>query len=88
MMSALSKELYDWRLWTGRGVVMVFAALAGLTVVAFTWMTEHALALFFTLEKNVWWSPLLWTPACTAAIVWATRRFAPGAGGILQYPGV
>ncbi len=81
LMSALRKELYDWRLWTGRGVVMVFAALAGLTVVAFTWMTEHALTLFFTLEKSVWWSPLLWTPACTAAIVWATRRFAPGAAG-------
>ena len=81
LMSALRKELYDWRLWTGRGVVMVFAALAGLTVVAFTWMTEHALALFFTLEKSVWWSPLLWTPACTAAIVWATRRYAPGAAG-------
>lgn len=81
MMPTLSKELYDWRLWAGRGVVMVFAALAGLTVVAFTWMTEHALARFFALEKSVWWSPLLWTPACTAAIVWATRRYASGAAG-------
>ncbi len=27
------------------------------------------------------WAVLVWTPACTAAIVWATRRFAPGAAG-------
>jgi H+/Cl- antiporter ClcA len=79
--SSLRDELYDWRLWTGRGVVMVFAALAGLTVVAFTWMTEHALAYFFAFEKSYWWGPLLWTPACTATIVWLTRVYAPGAAG-------
>lgn len=79
--STLRQELYDWRLWTGRGVVLAFAALAGLTVVALTWMTEHALAYFFAVEKAFWWSPLLWTPACTAAIVWVTRRHAPGAAG-------
>jgi H+/Cl- antiporter ClcA len=79
--SALHEDLYDWRLWIGRGVVMAFAAMAGLTVVAFTWMTEHALAYFSALEKNYWWSPLFWTPACTAAIVWITRRYAPGAAG-------
>jgi H+/Cl- antiporter ClcA len=79
--SSLKQELYDWRLWTGRGVLLTFAALAGLTVVAFTWMTEHALAFFFSWGMHYWWSPLLWTPACTAAIVWLTRRYAPGAGG-------
>jgi hypothetical protein len=26
---AIRQELYDWRLWTGRGVVLAFAALAG-----------------------------------------------------------
>lgn len=77
----LRQELYDWRLWTGRGVVLAFAALAGLTVVALTWMTEHALAYFFVVEKAFWWSPLLWTPVCTAAVVWVTRRHAPGAAG-------
>lgn len=60
---------------------MAFAALAGLTVVAFTWLTEHALAYFFLLEEKFWWSPLLWTPFSTAAIVWLTRRYAPGAAG-------
>lgn len=81
VFSALRQELYDWRLWAGRGVVLTFAALAGLTVVALTWMTEYALAAFFTLEKSFWWSPLFWMPASTAAIVWITRRYAPGAAG-------
>lgn len=79
--SSLKNEFYDWRLWMGRGLVLGFAALAGLTVVVFTWMTEHALSFFFALEKSYWWSPLFWTPACTAAIVWITRRYVPGAAG-------
>ena len=81
VFSALRSELYDWRLWTGRGVVLAFAALAGLTVVAFTWLTEHALTYFSVFQKSWWWGPLLWTPASTAAIVWITRRHAPGAAG-------
>lgn len=60
---------------------MATAAVAGLTVLAFTWLTEHAVALFFKLQASVWWAPLLWTPLFCAAIVWATRRFAPGAAG-------
>jgi H+/Cl- antiporter ClcA len=78
---AIRQEVFDWRLWVGRGVVLAFAAMAGLTVVAFTWMTEHALAYFFAFEEKFWWGPLIWTPFATAAIVWLTRRFAPGAAG-------
>lgn len=81
VFTAFQQEVADWRLWAGRGVVLGFAALAGLTVVAFTWLTEHALRLFSVLDAQAWWAPLLWTPACTAAIVWLTRRFAPGAAG-------
>lgn len=81
VFSALRREMYDWRLWAGRGVVLAFAALAGLTVVAFTWLSEHAMSYFFLMEKQFWWSPLFWTPASTAAIVWLTRRYAPGAAG-------
>ena len=75
------KELYDWRLWTGRGLVLAFAALAGLTVVAFTWMTELAFEHFTHVRVSHWWAPLLWVPASTAAIVWLTRRWVPGAAG-------
>ncbi len=78
---ALHREISDWRLWLSRGLVVATAAVAGLTVVAFTWLTEHALAWFSSWQKQVWWMPLLLTPACTCAIVWATRRFAPGAAG-------
>ncbi len=79
--ASLRRELYDWRLWAGRGVVLAFAALAGLTVVAFTWLSEQALARFSAFEHRYWWGPLLWTPACTAAIVWLTRRHAAGTSG-------
>lgn len=81
VFTAVRQEIADWRLWAGRGVVLGFAALAGWTVVAFTWLTEHALRLFSLLDAQAWWAPLLWTPACTAAIVWLTRRFVPGAAG-------
>lgn len=81
VFSAIQQELYDWRLWAGRAVVLAFAALAGLTVVAFTWMTEQAFEHFVSFEKAFWWGPMLWIPASTAAIVWLTRRYAPGAAG-------
>ena len=81
ILESLRQELYDWRLWAGRAVVLAFAAMAGLTVVAFTWLTEHALAAFFTVQAQHWWVPLLWTPLCTGAIVWLTRRYVPGAAG-------
>lgn len=78
---ALRKELSDWGLWTSRVMVVLFAVLAGWTIVGFTWLTEQALSLFFAGRARVWWAPLLWTPVCTVAIVWCTRRFAPGAAG-------
>lgn len=80
-LSAIKQELNDWHLWGGRGVVLAFAALAGCTVVLFTWMTEHALAVFFDHRAHWPWMPLLWTPLSAAAIVALTRRFAPGAAG-------
>jgi H+/Cl- antiporter ClcA len=81
VFSSLKNELYDWPLWKGRALVLAFAAMAGLTVVAFTWMTEHALATFFSVQKAYWWSPLLWTPVCTGLIAWLTLRYVPGAAG-------
>lgn len=79
--AALRQEVADWRLWTTRAVVIVFAVMSGLTVVAFTGLSEHALDQFHALQSTAWWAPLLWTPLCTAAVVWVTRRWAPGAAG-------
>ncbi len=81
VISSIQTELYDWRLWTTRVVVLAFACLAGLTVVAFTLLSERALTSFHTLNATAWWAPLLLTPICTAGIVWCTRRYAPGAAG-------
>jgi H+/Cl- antiporter ClcA len=77
----LRRELGDWRLWTVRGIVVVLAAASGLTVVGFTWLAEAAYGRFAALRALAWWSPLVWTPVCTAFVVWCTRRFAPGAAG-------
>lgn len=81
ILNAIHKEVIDWRAWTGRVLVMAFAAMAGLTVVAFTWMTELAFGAFEQVQHVYWWSPLLWTPLCTAAIVWVMRRYAMGSAG-------
>jgi H+/Cl- antiporter ClcA len=78
---ALRKEFSDWRVWSARALVVAFAAAAGLTVVGFTWLAERAFDLFLDLCRLAWWAPLLWTPLATAAVVWLTRRYAPGAGG-------
>jgi len=77
----LRRELGDWRLWTVRAVVVLLSVVAGLTIVGFTWLAETAYDAFTTLHAAAPWSPLVVTPAVTAAIVWCTRRFAPGAAG-------
>jgi H+/Cl- antiporter ClcA len=81
LAAALRRELSDWRLWLARALVMTFAAAAGLTVVGFTWLTERALNQFDAIHASRWWIPLLWTPLCTGAIVWLTRRYFAGAAG-------
>ena len=78
---AFRKEFGDWRIWSARCLVIAAAALAGLTVVGFTWLSEHALNVFFALRSALWWSPIIWTPLCTGAIVWLGRKYAMGAAG-------
>ena len=49
--ASLQGELYDWRLWGARAVVMAFAGLARLTVVALTWMSETAFEHFREVQQ-------------------------------------
>ncbi|HEX5374390.1 MAG TPA: chloride channel protein [Aquabacterium sp.] len=81
LTSNLGRELSDWRRWVARLVVLGFAALAGLSVAGFTWLSELALGLFRDTRQGSWWWPLIWTPALTAGIVWITRRWFEGAAG-------
>ncbi|MDH5340445.1 MAG: chloride channel protein, partial [Rubrivivax sp.] len=77
----LRDEFTEWRPWVTRGIVLAFAAAAGLSVAFLTWLSEHAYHLFQRVESVGWWAPLLWTPLVTAAVVWVTRRYFAGAAG-------
>lgn len=77
----LQEELSDGRGWLDRSVVLAYAVAAGLFVVAFTLLSEWAFEGFRHLFALNPWLVLVWTPGLTALIVWATRRYAPGAAG-------
>ena len=74
IVAAFKRELSDWRLWVARAVVIAVAIAAGLTVVAFTWMTEHALGLFRAARTSCWWLPLIATPLISDTMLLACRR--------------
>lgn len=80
-LKKLQEELSDGRGWLDRSVVLAHAVVAGLLVVAFTLLSEWAFDGFKHLFALNPWLVLAWTPALTAFIVWATRRYAPGAAG-------
>ena len=77
----LRAELSNGRIWLDRAIVLGYAIASGLFVVGFTMAAEAAFGLFERLHHAQPWAVLLWTPALTAGIVWATRRWFPGAGG-------
>lgn len=81
LLAIRSAKLVDLDAWRGRLVVWTAAATAGLIVVLFAWATEHAIALFFSLQKSYWWLPLVLTPGAGVMIVWLTNRWFSGAGG-------
>ena len=74
-------DLADWRQWVARLVVLAYAAAAGLSVVAFQRLCDLAQRGFASVLALHPLTPLLWTTACTAGVVWLTRRFAPGSAG-------
>ncbi|BEU94570.1 chloride channel protein [Acidovorax sp. DW039] len=78
----LNQEFKNGRRWVDRSIVLACAVAAGLCVVLFTLMAEKAFWVFEQVYH--WqggWAVLVWMPAVTAAAVWATRRWAPGAAG-------
>jgi H+/Cl- antiporter ClcA len=79
--SAFQKEFATPDVWITRAVVVGAAAVAGIVVVAFSWLSEAGLRLFLGMAHGAWWMPLAWTPLCCAAIAWVTRRHFPGAAG-------
>jgi H+/Cl- antiporter ClcA len=80
-LKSLRDEMGAGRQWLDRVVVLVYAVLAGLAVVALTLIADAALMLYQSLRGHGWWVPLVWTPAVTALVVWCMRRWAPGAAG-------
>jgi H+/Cl- antiporter ClcA len=79
--ASFNREFRDLRLWATRAIVVAAACVAGLTVVAFTWLGEEALGLFMKVVQLHPWVTLVWTPLCAAAIVWITRRYFAAAAG-------
>ncbi len=77
----LRTEFANGRQWMDRVVVMVFAVLAGLSIVGFTLLADATFGLYQAGRETLWWAPLVWTPAMTALIVWAVQRWAPGIAG-------
>lgn len=80
----LGTEISSVRPWIERGVVLAYAAMTGLIVVAFTYLAEAASHGFDSIRQHSSWAPylpLLWTPLLTVLVLWWTRRFAPGAAG-------
>lgn len=80
-VEAFHKEFHDWRVWGTRIVVLMAAAIAGLTVVGFSWLGESVFELFMQVMHSWPWLALVWMPICTAGIVWTTRRYFIGAAG-------
>src|SRR3954467_3276169 len=81
VLASVREDLADWRAWVSRGVILAYAAAAGISVVAFTRLCELALSGFGVVRGWNPWAPFLWTPAVCAALALVTVRHFPGASG-------
>jgi H+/Cl- antiporter ClcA len=81
VFAAMRRDLTNTREWLARIVVLVYAAAAGGSVVAFTWLSNRALHGFDLIRGVNPLLPFVWTPALCALIAWITVRFFPGAAG-------
>lgn len=75
------REFSGGRLWLDRAVVLVYAAFAGLCVVAFAVLTHFAFSVFEWIYQRQPWLVLLWVPLVTVALAWITRRWFPTLAG-------
>jgi H+/Cl- antiporter ClcA len=83
-LNSLSFELMERQSWRDRSIVLAYATLTGAVVVVFTLLAEVASQGFAALRAGTAggpWLSLAWTPLLTLAVLWWTRRFAPGAAG-------
>ncbi|PWB58444.1 MAG: chloride channel protein [Nitrosomonadales bacterium] len=81
LLAIRSTKLADINAWRGRLVVWTAAATAGFVIVLFTWATDYAITLFFSMQKANWWLSLILTPGGGMLIVWLTNRWFSGAAG-------
>jgi H+/Cl- antiporter ClcA len=81
VIASVRDDLTDWKAWFSRIVILAYAAAAGLSVVAFTRLSELALHAFGMLRGLSPWIPLAWTPAVCAGLAWMTVRHFPGTSG-------
>ena len=80
-LAHLRAELRGGRVWLDRAIVLGYAIAAGLFVVGFTFAIYWVFGQFHRFYRAWPCAVLLTTPLITAAIVWFTLRFFPGAGG-------
>ncbi|MDH5538611.1 MAG: chloride channel protein, partial [Rhizobacter sp.] len=84
LRAARQHDFVAGRAWFDRTVILSYAALTGVIAVAFTLLSEAASDGFEFISRATAlgsWIALVWTPALTVAVLWWTRRFAPGALG-------
>lgn len=74
-------ELTNIEAWYGRAIVWCAAAVSGLAIVMFAWMSERANSWFYHTYQQHFWLPLLLTPVVGMVIVWITRQWFPAASG-------
>jgi H+/Cl- antiporter ClcA len=69
------------RFWLGRLLIWTGAICVGLLAVLFAELAELSVQALRDITARAWFWPLIIGPAGGAAVVWATRRFFPGAEG-------
>lgn len=69
------------RFWLGRLLIWAGAISVGLLAVLFAELAEMAVQALRDISGRAWFWPLIIGPAGGAVVVWATRRYFPGAEG-------